>query len=62
MTRPRFVATECGWQSDHEAMVVDTIARPFNGIRAAPFEAVCLCCDMETAELVARALNREMMQ
>jgi hypothetical protein len=62
MSLPRFVAQKCSWTSEHEARVIDSAIPPFNGVKPADCEAVCLCADLETAELVARALNREMMQ
>jgi len=62
MSLPRYVASKCSWTSEHEAMVIDTTFAPFNGVKKSDFEAVCLCGDIESAEVIATALNREMMQ
>lgn len=62
MSLPRFRAAACSYLSDYEAKVIDTTSVVRKGLAPSNFESVCFCADMKTAEIIARALNREMMQ
>ena len=63
MSLPRFVAVppEPSWDIK-QAAVFDLAGPPIKGFKARSMVAVCFCHDVETAELIALALNREMMQ
>ena len=62
MSLPRFVAVPAEPHWDQQAAIIDLKGPAIEKNGQARNPVICQCHDIETAELIALALNREMMQ